>query len=550
MCLLCDAGSDETRPAELTTLNSFGTSHLKEQAVGESPQRLASPVSSLDQPRQDSVGRHALPDQAANTGRSSGQHDRPAVPASVFGSSAGPAASEQQPTGLQVPASAFGSSLASESGEQQQAQPSVPASAFGGSSESASREQQQGRPSMPASAFGSSDPLAETGGPMVLPTSPFEQARTSGTAAASLGAAQQSSARAVNAQGLELRPSKNVLPPKSSFAAEEVQAFGLDEQARGPPGQAAETRPSKNVLPPKSSFAADEVQVAGLEAEARATRGQALEPRASKNVLPPKSSFAAEEVQAMGLHQGSEGSPAEARGLQGAEMPASGFATPKGGDSPLREGGQEPQAPAAAAQSAGAAFDQGAMPSQAAEAAHREGQAGPASGAEPASQPGTADGSIRRWGRTPAVRVDHHVHQVMLGAAEWTPCCATMLAGLPLVVFCHSRSCNRGGVSASALSVASAVQDQQHQLASEEGPSAPWQGAWAGVTPVQCWRQAAGGCLLRFCRQQHASRRLCAVCKRKMPGTCCLGQQPLQHQYCHHWIVLHDAVPATHHVAV
>ena len=432
MCLLCDAGSDETSAAGLTTLNSFGTSHLKEQALEESPEPLASPMSSMDQPHQASVGREAPTDQAASTGRSLGQQqqDRPALPASVFGSSTEPTGSEQQPTGLQVPASAFGSSGVPESGEQQQAQPSVPASAFGGGSASVSGEQQQGRPSMPGSAFGSSDHLADREGPMVLPTSPFEQARTSGTAAASLGAAQQSSARPVNAQGLDLCPSKNVLPPRSSFAAEEVQAAGLGAQARATPGQALELRPSKNVLPPRSSFAADEVQAAGLEAEARAARGQALAPRPSKNVLPPKSSFAADEVQAAGLYQGSEGSPAQARGLQDAQMPASGFATPEGGESPLREGGREPQAPAAAAPSAGAASDQGAEPSQAAGVAHGEGQAGPASGSEPAPQPGTADGSIRRWGRAPAIGADPRVHQAILGAAEWNPCWATILAGL------------------------------------------------------------------------------------------------------------------------
>ena len=43
-------------------------------------------------------------------------------------------------------------------------------------------------------------------------------------------------------------------------------------------------------------------------------------------------------------------------------------------------------------------------------------------------------------------------------------------------------------VAGSALRIASAVQDQQHQLASAEGPSAAWQGAWVGCTPVQCGR--------------------------------------------------------------
>ena len=43
-------------------------------------------------------------------------------------------------------------------------------------------------------------------------------------------------------------------------------------------------------------------------------------------------------------------------------------------------------------------------------------------------------------------------------------------------------------VSGSASNVASAVQDQQHQLASQEGPSAPGQGTWAGLTSVQCGR--------------------------------------------------------------
>ena len=486
--LLCAAGSDKASPAGLTTLNSFGTSHLKEQALEESPKPLASPMSSVDQPQQASAGRDALPDQAASIGQSFGQQqqDRPVVPASVFGSIPEPAASEQQATGLQVPASAFGGSGAVESGEQQQAQPSVPASAFGGSSESASGEQHQGRPSMPGSPFGSSDHLADTEGPMVLPTSPFEQARTSGTATASLGAAQQSSAREVNAQGLELRPSKNVLPPKSSFAAEEVQAAGLEAQARSPRGQALEMRPSKNVLPPKSSFAADEVQAAGLEAEARTAPGQALEPRPSKNVLPPKSSFAAEEVQAIGLYQGSEGSPAQPRGLQDAEMPASGFATPAGGDSPLREGGQEPQAPAAAAPSAGAASDQGAVPSQAAGVAHAEGQAAPASGAEIASQPGTADGSIRRWGAI----LQSELTTMCVKLCWMQPC-----GGHPLqpswqdcssLYFATAGTATRWSWQARPLSTASAVQDQQHQLASAEGPSAPWQGAWVGCTPVQC----------------------------------------------------------------